>query len=149
MTELLYQTDAYLAQFQARVVDLQDGGLDQNYFTMKLLTYLSELDDDPKHGWSQKPVALIFSKADQCDDCMLDPAGYAEAHAAGLWQHCQERFAQHKFFAAGVSGACAMLESRDGWTQVPPRIEPHGIIEPFEWLLEKTKIGGAARLKRW
>lgn len=122
-------------------MDLQEGGLDQDYFTMKLLSYLSELDDDPKHGWPQKPVALIFTKADQCEECRADPAGYARTHATGLWQQCQERFGQHKFFAAGVSGACALRQTRDGWVQVPLRVEPHGVVEPFEWLLAKIKIG--------
>ena len=101
-------------------------------------TSLSELANDPKHGWSQRPVALILSKADRHEECFEDPAAYAKAHAAGLWQYCQERFHCHKFFAAGVAGACAWRESiSDGRVQVPLRIEPHGIVEPFDWLLDR------------
>jgi len=132
---------AYLKKCEAAMVlvdaiELQDGKLDQNYFTMKLLSYLAELDDDPAEGWGQRPVALVFTKADQCDECWENPAEFARTHAAGLWQQCRERFAQHKFFAAGVSGACVRRQTRHGWVQVPLRVEPHGIIEPFEWLLE-------------
>lgn len=126
-------------------LELQKGDLDQNYFTMKLLSYLSELSDDAKDDWSKRPVAIVFTKADQCDDCAIDPAGYARSHAPGLWQQCHERFREYRFFAAGVSGACGKRQSRDGWEMVPLRIEPHGITEPFEWLLEKIALGSKRR----
>jgi hypothetical protein len=121
-------------------VQLKEGGLEQDYFTMKLISYLGELDDDTKRGWTRKPVAMVFTKADQCDQCIADPAGFAKAHAAGLWQQCQERFQIHRFFAAGVAGSCAYRQTRtEGRVCVPLRVEPHGIIEPFEWLLERIK----------
>jgi hypothetical protein len=116
---------------------LQDGSREQDYFTMKLLSYMSELGGDPKRGWSRQPVALILTKADECEECLEDPAAYAQAHAAGLWQQCQEQFRCCKFFAAGVVGACAWCQSAsEGRVQIPLRIEPRGIVEPFEWLLE-------------
>jgi hypothetical protein len=119
-------------------VKLREGTSEQDYFTMKLLSYLSELSNDSQRGRSDQPVALIFSKADQCEECLEDPAAYAEAHAGGLWQHCRERFPCHKFFAAGVAGACAWYESTtNGRVQVPLRIEPRGVVEPFLWLLER------------
>jgi hypothetical protein len=78
----------------------------------------------------------VFTKADRNEQCMEDPEGFARAHATGLWEQCQERFRVHKFFAAGVAGACAWRDTfDDGRVQVPLRVEPHGIIEPFEWLL--------------
>ena len=104
---------------------------------MKLLSYLIELNDDPKRGWRKQPVAIIFSKADECDECLDDPAAFARSHATGLWQQCKERFELHKFFATGVAGACAQHRDRfGGRVNVPLRIEPRGIIEPFEWVLE-------------
>ncbi|MHB1037064.1 MAG: TRAFAC clade GTPase domain-containing protein [Pirellulales bacterium] len=122
-------------------LSLQDGTLEQDFFTMKLLSYLTELDHDPKQTWRNKPVALIFSKSDQCEECFDDPAAYAQRHTPGLWQHCQERFTQHKFFAAGVAGACAFRVGLRGEHQrIPLRIEPRGIIEPFEWLLHRIRV---------
>jgi hypothetical protein len=122
------------------VMRLQEGCRDQEFFTMKLISYLAELTEDSKHGWAKKPVALIFTKADQCELCADDPAEFARTHAAGLWQQCQERFRTHRFFAAGVAGACGFRETRtEGRVQVPLRIEPHGVIEPFEWLLKKLE----------
>jgi hypothetical protein len=119
---------------------LQAGNRDQDYFVMKLLSYLGELDDESKRGWKGKPVALILSKADQCEECFEDPAAYANKHASGLWQHCRERFAQHKFFASGVAGACAYRNTFEGKMRVPLRVEPRGIIEPFEWLVSRLKM---------
>lgn len=127
-------------------VKLAEGGQSQEFFTMKLISYLGELNDETKRGWSNRPVALIFTKADQCEQCAHDPAGFARAHAAGLWQQCQERFRQHEFFAAGVAGACAYRESAaEGRVHVPLRIEPHGIVEPFEWVLSKLN----SNTRRW
>jgi hypothetical protein len=119
---------------------LHEGALEPDYFTLKLLTYLSELDADPKRGWSRRPLALVFSKADQAEECRDDPATYAKAHATGLWRYCQERFACHQFFAASVAGSCAWRQAAGGGPiQVPLRIEPHGIVEPFVWLLERLE----------
>ena len=121
-------------------VKLLQGGQEQEFFTMKLISYLAELDENKKKGWVNRPVAMILTKADQCDECAEDPDGYARAHAAGLWQQCKERFRHHKFFAAGVAGACGYRDTRDGGrVKVPLRVEPHGIVEPFEWLLGKVK----------
>ncbi|MFZ5832914.1 MAG: TRAFAC clade GTPase domain-containing protein [Planctomycetota bacterium] len=113
-----------------------ESNVDHDYFTVKLLTYLSELRDDTPGNWTKKPVALVLSKADQYEECMEDPASYARQHATGLWQQCQERFACHRFFATGVAGGCAWRDVRgEGRLQVPLRIEPRGIAAPFEWVL--------------
>jgi len=120
---------------------LREGTREQDYFTMKLLSYLSELKSGSKKDWAKRPVALVLTKADRHEECLEDPAAFAKSHAAGLWQHCQERFGCHKFFATGVAGAVAAHESMaEGRVQVPLRIEPHGIVEPFEWLLEKMML---------
>ena len=68
-----------------------------------------------------------------------DPTSYAQRHAPGLWRVCQQRFRKHRFFAAGVAGACITRNSQgEGEHSVPLRIEPRGIIEPFEWLVENV-----------
>jgi len=122
-------------------VKLTDGTREQDHFTMKLLTYLSELGGGGKSGWARRPVAMVLTKADQCEERLADPDAFAQTHAAGLWQHCRERFGRHKFFAAGVSGTCAYRESiAEGRVQVPLRVEPHGIVEPFEWLMENLPV---------
>jgi hypothetical protein len=120
---------------------LERGNGEQDFFTMKLLTYLTELDADPKRGWRNRPVAVVFSKADMCPACADDPKRFAQQRASGLFKHCQERFARHAYFAAGVAGACAARQEFGvGLVQVPLRIEPKGITEPFEWLLEQIRV---------
>jgi len=117
---------------------LRQGAIDQDYFTMKLISYLGELQEDPKESWSNRPVAMVFTKADQCDAWMADPASCARNHAPRLWQQCRERFRKYRFFAARVAGYCAWREMPgQRRVQVPLRIEPHGVVEPFEWLLEQ------------
>jgi hypothetical protein len=119
-------------------VTLRQGRREHDYFTMKLLSYLAELGDPSKPGWRKQPVAIVFSKADECDECLEDPIAFARAHATGLWQQCAERFERHRFFATGVAGACAQYRDRlGGRLNVPLRVEPRGIIEPFEWMLEQ------------
>lgn len=119
---------------------LESGSRDQDYFTMKLLTYLSELDENPATAWANRPVALVFSKADQCEVCFQDPGSYAKKHASGLWQHCRERFNKHKYFAASVAGDTAhRVVPSLGRVRAPLRIEPRGIIEPFAWIVDQLR----------
>lgn len=130
----------------ADAVKLQDGRLEQDHFTMKLLSYLGELNGDWKNGVARLPVALVLTKADQCEECLEDPEGFARSHASGLWHQCQERFRCHRFFATGVAGACGYRDlGKFGRAMVPLRIEPRGIVEPFLWLLEMLEKTSSKR----
>jgi len=129
---------------------LQEGSLEQDFFTMKLLCYLSELaeaESKTRRGkgpppWPQRPLAVIFTKADECERCFDDPAEYARQHVPGLWQFCRERFRNVNYFASGVAGACAVRNvPYEGRIRVPLRIEPRGITEPFEWLVKQLGDG--------
>lgn len=120
---------------------LQEGRRDHDFFTMKLISYLNELDELPKRKKCARPLALVMTKADRVEQCLDDPQQFAMTHATGLWQQCQERFRSSRFFAATVAGACAWRESHsEGRCQIPLRVEPHGIVEPFLWILEQLKI---------
>lgn len=128
------------AQILIDATDLYHGERDQDYFTMKLLSYLIELDDDAKTGWPHRPIALVFTKSDECDECFVNPTQFARSHAKGLWQHCRERFQQFQFFASGVAGSCGLRPLHiEGYRRVPLRIEPRGIVEPFQWLMNEIK----------
>ncbi len=99
---------------------------------------MSELDSNPKKGWANRPVALVLTKADECEACFDDPAAFAKRHAPGLWRHCQERFFKHRFFAAGVAVRVRTAQHRRATSRqrVPLRVEPRGIVEPFAWLVD-------------
>jgi hypothetical protein len=119
------------------VAELESGEQSQDFFTMKMISYLCELDADKKKGWGTRPVSLIFAKADRCDACFDDPSAYAQKHTPGLWQQCRERLRHYQFFAAGVAGACGYRRELDGRVLSPLRIEPRGITPPFQWLIDR------------
>lgn len=117
---------------------VEAGESDEDFHTMKLISYLTELViPEKKASWQTRPVALIFSKADQCEQCFDDPQAFARRHTPGLVQQCRERLKRHQFFAVGVAGACGYRNEPHGKVHVPLRIEPRGIVEPFKWLLDE------------
>lgn len=113
------------------------GEQEQDFFTMKIISYLCELDNDRRKGWPNRPVCFVFTKADQCDPCFADPMDFGKRHTPGLWQQCQERLRKFRFFATGVAGAVAIQNGLGGKMQVPLRIEPRGIADPFAWLVDQ------------
>lgn len=116
--------------------DLEAGDDSHDYFAMKIVSYLCELDGRLRQGWPNRPVAVIFTKADECSSSAFDsPDEFARRHAPGLFRTCRERLRKHGFFATGVVGCCAHRNTMSGRVQVPLRIEPRGIVEPFEWLV--------------
>jgi hypothetical protein len=128
-------------------VRIEEGENEQDFFAMKVLSYLCEIVDvttsdsrkRKKCDSNVPPVAIVLTKSDQCDVCFDEPATYARKHTPGLWQHCQQRFPKHRFFAAGVAGSCASRSVFGaGRQKVPLRIEPRGIVEPFRWLIEQS-----------
>jgi hypothetical protein len=64
---------------------------------------------------------------------------FAAAHADALWGDCQARFARHEVFACSVAGATAYRESYGRPQHAPLRIEPHGVVEPFGWLMTELE----------
>jgi hypothetical protein len=117
----------------------EQGDSDEDFHTMKLISYLCE-NCDAAAQWPTRPVALVFTKADQCERCFEDPAAFAQRHTPGLAQQCRERLKKHAFFAVGVAGAIGHRLENHGRVQIPLRIEPRGIVEPFAWLLEHLDV---------
>jgi Double-GTPase 2 len=135
---------------------LQAGDHSQDFITLKLLSLIGELRDENARSRRQRsherrPLALVLTKADKCDGLMESPREFAEAHASALWSDCRSRFPRHEAFACSVTGATAYRDSYGRRQQVPLRIEPQGIIEPFGWLMSEldeswNSPGFAARL---
>jgi hypothetical protein len=129
---------------------LKSGDHESDFVTLKLLTLMGDLRDEQSRGRShalwrtnssldRRPLALVLTKADKCEGCVSDPRDFAEAHAGTLLGSCQSRFSRHKVFACSVTGATADRQMYGSRQQVPLRIEPHGIVEPFGWLVTEMK----------
>jgi len=134
---------------------LQAGDHSQDFITLKLLSMIGELREQSSSRWQRgterRPLALVLTKADGCDGAQENPHHFAAAHADSLWSDCRTRFPRHEVFACSVTGATALRDSYGRRQQVPLRIEPHGVAEPFGWLMSAldenwNKPGMAARL---
>lgn len=137
---------------------LQAGDHSHDFLILKLLSLIGELREDHSTVWrkrnvERRPLALVLTKSDKCDGLQENPREFAESHATAVWADCRARFPRHEVFACSVTGATAYRDSYGRRQQVPLRIEPHGIIEPFGWLMSEldenwNKPGVAARLCR-
>ena len=107
---------------------------------MQLVSYLASLRPAKGRRKIDVPVAVVFTKADLCDEAVGDPEVLARANAPGLWRLCEARLQHCRFFSSGVAGSTARLVDGDGRESlVPLRVEPRGIIEPFSWLMSHVR----------
>ncbi len=120
----------------------RDDGRTEDIFAMKLVSYLANLfrgEGPLKWRKSRVPIAIIYTKADSCPEAMEDPQAFAKATMPGFVQGCERHFGRHRFFAAGIVGSYAMGVDGYGRRQhMPLHVEPRGIIEPLEWLMEQV-----------
>jgi hypothetical protein len=119
---------------------LQSGDNSQDFVTLKLLSLIGELREKSartrrQRGPERRPLALVLTKADRVDGLIDSPREFAESHAGSVWNDCCTRFPHHEVFACSVTGSTAYRDSYGKRQPVPLRIEPHGIIEPFGWLM--------------
>jgi hypothetical protein len=115
-------------------------GQGQELFAMQLVSYLESLHMVRRSRKVEIPVALVFTKADLCEDAIDNPAEFARANAPSLFRLCESRLRNYRFYCSAVAGSTAKLvDSHGGETLVPLRIEPRGIIEPFAWLMNEVR----------
>jgi len=112
----------------------------QTFFAMKLINYLSSIHSRNKRSQKAFPLAIAFSKADQCESSFDDPDDFAQKHCPNVHKLCHSLYPRHKFFASAVVGRCGFQTEYSGGTvAVPLRTEPRGIVAPFQWLVEQLK----------
>ena len=131
----LSRCSAAILLVDAEAVDRGDA--DQDYWAVRLITSLTEMQRPRRMAWSRRPLAVVFTKADASAACGDEPEKFARERTPGLWHQCRERLRRHRFFAASVVGASAAVEVLGEMVRVPLRIEPHGIAEPFLWLVNE------------
>lgn len=116
---------------------LERGDQGPDFTAMKIVSYLSELAPDRKKGWAKRPVAVVFTKADRSSSCFDDPEHYGRQTTPGLWRQCQERLERHRVFATTLVGASVEVRSQGETVTLPLRVEPRGVAQPFEWLVDQ------------
>ena len=117
---------------------LEEGELDQDFLPMKIISYLSELEPSRRKGWFNRPVGVVFTKADQASVMYADPLTYANTHTPGLVRICHQRLKRVEFFASSVAVCCGLYGNEKSALPVPLRIEPRGVVEPFTWLVKRV-----------
>jgi len=118
----------------------RDAGREEDYFALKLGSYISTVNNSARGKRGRKvdiPVVILFSKDDTCPEARENPAQFAAAHLPGLANFCDRHFSKYAFFSSGVVGSSATVTSDHGFRmQIPMHIEPHGIVEPLEWIMK-------------
>lgn len=121
--------------------EVRDTAREQDFAAMKLVSYIRkvhDLKDRIGRGKVKVPIAIVFTKCDLCWEATADPTAFAKANLPGFLNACQRSFATCEFFATGVVGSTALVKSPYGpQMQIPLHIEPHGVVEPLEWIVRK------------
>ncbi len=120
-------------------LQIRDSGRDEDFFAMKLATYINNAHARTGRFRSKKAkirVAIVLTKCDSCDEAVEDPTAFANANMPGFTKYLERNFAAFNFFSASVVGASATLVDRLGRVeQIPFHVSPRGIVEPIEWLI--------------
>jgi hypothetical protein len=117
-------------------VQARDDSVREDLFGLKLLNYVLSLH---QHGRRPKapPVAVVFTKADGCREAFENPEQFAVNCLPRLVYCCRGNRVPHRFFAAGVVGSSApLIDERGCLCQVPFHLEPRGLTDPLEWIVD-------------
>lgn len=119
------------------------GPLHEDIFALKLATYIQATQEEQcrrqgkKNAKPAMPIAIVFTKCDQCPEVREDPERFAANNLPRLLQYCRRGFSNCRFFAASAVANCATLMDDFGCcSQVALHVEPRGIIEPLLWVTE-------------
>jgi len=134
---LLERTEAAILLVDAALA--ATGSAQPDFFALKLMTYLDDSFADKRRQRISNPVAVVLCKADYCPECFDDPRGFARTNLNRLWNICENRFDTYEFFAASVVGSLGYATGGDGQevSPIPLHCAPRGILEPFEWILQR------------
>ncbi len=128
---------------------LVDAGLAANgasrpdFFALKMLSYIDAMHSNNGEQRLRKPIGVVLCKSDFCPESFDDPQRFVEANLNRLWNLCQSRFANVRFFACSAVGSLAYATSggagsdRDYVQPIPLHTALHGIMEPFEWIIDQ------------
>ena len=87
-------------------------------------------------------MAVIFSKADQCEACFEDPAALPAARSPlyGAVASSGSRGTSTLPPAWPEHAVAKFRKRRTTKRAAAPLFEPRGVVEPFAWLIDNLKI---------
>lgn len=119
----------------------RDAGRDEDFFALKLASYISGLHDASSKGKRAKlrnPIAIVFTKSDVCPEAMQEPAEFAAGNLPGMSQFLDRSCANYRFFAGSVVGSSATaVDQLRRQSQIPFHVQPYGILEPLQWIMDR------------
>lgn len=124
-------------------LQVRDNGLREDLFAVKLVLYIYHAHITAELAKKRRPVpiplAIVFTKADGCQEARHDPTAFAAANLSRLMQFLKQGFSRYRFFASSVVGSTAGMVDEQGCLRLAPlHVEPRGITEPFEWILHQS-----------
>ena len=126
------------------------GDKEEEFFAMRILNHLAQYREFQTEESSKKsrrkrqneelpPIAMILTKADECETALGDVHEFSRGMLSNLWELTQSMDNEIEYFAVSAVGRCAIRRFANGRRMhVPLRVEPKGIIEPFRWLLGRN-----------
>jgi Double-GTPase 2 len=115
------------------------GSAQPDFFGLKLLSYVESMAATKRNKKIETPVAIVLTKADYVAECFEDPARFAQGNLNRLWNICETRFSNVSFFACSVVGSLGFATggADDVVIPVPLHTALRGVMEPFEWIVDR------------
>ncbi len=116
-----------------------NGSTQPDFFALKMLSYIDGISAAKRGQGIQTPIAVLLCKADHCPECFDDPHGFARANLNRLWNLCEARFENVAFFPTSVAGSLGygMSEDEQYVVPIPLHTALRGVLEPFEWIIDR------------
>ncbi len=116
------------------------GSPQPDFFALKLMSYLDGVVANKRNERIKKPIAIVLSKSDYCPEAFDNPRAFAKTNLNRLWNICENRFEHFEFFATSVVGSLGYgSDEADNVVPYPLHVAPRGVLEPFEWALNKLR----------
>jgi hypothetical protein len=122
---------------------LAEGNQESEFFALKLVSDLLSTPPTKKmKSWTNRPLAIVLTKADRCDWAFDSPDEFAHRYVPSLWRQCRDQLPHHRFFATSIATVAVAIDAYRERVRLPLRIEPRGVIEPFAWIVEQLARTG-------
>jgi len=118
-----------------------NGAARPDFFALKIMSYIDSVFQSKREHKITTPIAIVLCKSDHCPECFDNTRQFVQANLNRLWNLCESRFASIEYFACSAVGSVAYATGVSGDVDyvrpVPLHTSLQGILEPFEWLIDR------------